>query len=109
MRRNQTANALTERGEALEHLVLQFVAVDSQQDVRLVRLRCAEEPPRRLDHGVGLAAALCVPDDDGNSGPEKYRKTKSLSQTYRANRVSTRAISCLTNSGRLMRTAGAED
>ncbi len=51
-----------ERGEVLEHLVFQLVAVDHQQDGRLVRLGGAEQPLGRLDHGEGLAAALGVPD-----------------------------------------------
>ncbi len=54
--------AQAERGEVLEHLVFQLVAVDHQQDGRLVRLGRAEEQLRRLDHGEGLAAALGVPD-----------------------------------------------
>jgi hypothetical protein len=55
--------AQAERGEVLEHLVFQLVAVDHQQDGRLVRCGRAEQPLRRLDHGEGLAAALGVPDE----------------------------------------------
>ena len=55
--------AEAERGEVLEHLIFQLVAVDHQEDGRLVRLGRAEEPLRRLDHGESLAAALSVPDE----------------------------------------------
>ena len=54
--------AQAERSEVLEHLIFQLVAVDHQKDGRLVRLGCAEEHLRRLDHGEGLATALGVPD-----------------------------------------------
>ena len=55
--------AQAQRGQVLEHLVFQLVAVDHQQDGRLVRLGRAEEQFGRLDHGEGLAAALGVPDE----------------------------------------------
>ena len=51
-----------DRREILEHLIFQLVAVDHQQDGRLLRLGRFEEHLRRLDHRVGLAAALRVPD-----------------------------------------------
>ena len=69
--------AQAERGEVLEHLVFQLVAVDHQEHGRLVRLGRAEEPLRRLDHGEGLAAALGVPDEaagaPGIEGPADGR------------------------------------
>ncbi len=69
--------AQAERGEVLEHLVFQLVAVDHQQDGGLVRLGRAEKPFRRLDHGEGLAAALGVPDQPagapGIEGPADGR------------------------------------
>ena len=52
-----------ERGQVLEHLIFQLVAVDHQEDGRLLRLGCLEEHLGRLDHRVGLAAALRVPDE----------------------------------------------
>ena len=55
--------AQAERGEVLEHLVFQLVAVDHQQHRRLVRLGSPEKHLRRLDHREGLAAALRVPDE----------------------------------------------
>jgi len=55
--------AQTERGEVLEHLVFQLVAVDHQEDGRLVRLGCPKKLFSRLDHGEGLAAPLGVPDE----------------------------------------------
>jgi hypothetical protein len=57
----------TQRGEVLEHLVLQLVAVDHQQDSRLVRLGRTEKPLRRLDHCKSFAATLSVPDKTSRS------------------------------------------
>ncbi len=51
-----------ERGQVLEQLVFQFVAVDQQQDGGLVGFGRFEEQFGRLEHGEGLAAALRVPD-----------------------------------------------
>ena len=51
-----------DRREILEHLIFQLVAVDHQQDGRLLRLVRLEEQLGGLDHRVGLAAALRVPD-----------------------------------------------
>ena len=55
--------AQAHRRQILEHLIFQLVAVDHQQDGRLLRLGRLEEQLRRLDHRVGLAAALRVPDE----------------------------------------------
>ena len=54
--------AQAERGEVLEHLVFQLVAVDHQEDGRLICLGRPKKLFRRLDHGEGLAAPLGVPD-----------------------------------------------
>ena len=51
------------RGQVLEHLIFQLVAVDHQQNRRLVGLGRFEEQLGRLDHRVGLAAPLRVPDE----------------------------------------------
>ena len=55
--------AQTHRRQVLEHLIFQLIAVDHQQDRRLVRLRRFEKHFRGFDHRVGLAAALGMPDE----------------------------------------------
>ena len=65
--------AQAQRREVLEHLVFQLVAVDHQQDGRLVRLGRLEEQLRRLDHGEGLAAALRVPDQAARALRDRAR------------------------------------
>ena len=50
-----------QRGEVLEHLIFQLVAVDHEEDGGLVRPGRTEKLFRRLDHGEGLTAALGVP------------------------------------------------
>ncbi len=54
--------AQPDRRQVPEHLVFQLVAVDHHQDGRLLRLRRLEQQLGGLDHRVGLAAALRVPD-----------------------------------------------
>ena len=46
-----------QRGQVLEQLIFQFVAIDQQQDGGLVGGGRFEEQFRRLQHGEGLAAA----------------------------------------------------
>ena len=55
--------AQAECGQVLEHLIFQLVAVNHEEDGRLVGLGCAEESLCRFDHGEGLAAALGVPNE----------------------------------------------
>ena len=55
--------AKPDRGQILQHLIFQFVAIDHQQDRRLLRLGRSEKQLGGLDHRVGLAAALGVPDE----------------------------------------------
>ena len=50
-----------EHRQVPQHLIFQFVAVDQQQDGRLLGLRGLEEQFGRLDHRERLAAALRVP------------------------------------------------
>ena len=52
-----------DRRQVLEQLIFEFVPVDHQQDRRLVGLRRFEEQLGGLDHRVGFAAALRVPDE----------------------------------------------
>src|SRR5262249_9075379 len=51
-----------QRSQVLEHLIFQLVAVDHHQDRGLLRLGSFEQELRRLDHRIGLAASLRVPD-----------------------------------------------
>src|SRR5262249_5959738 len=49
--------------KVLEHLIFEFVAVDHEQDGRLLRFVGLEEQLGRLDHRVCLAASLRMPDE----------------------------------------------
>ena len=63
----------TDGRQIFEHLVFQFVAVDHQQDGGLVGLRRLKEQFGGLDHSIGLAAPLGVPDQA--SGPLSLQGT----------------------------------
>jgi hypothetical protein len=53
----------TDGGEVLQHLIFELIAVNHQQDGRLVRSWRFEEQFGRFDHRIGLTAALGVPDE----------------------------------------------